>query len=187
MILYKKTIFIALFFLIAATAGMITSNWYSLFSDSKVSETIYQQLGKKLDANRNSINALKQSVESFGNGIKPGGDISENSLLHQQIKQLLRSELKSFAASISTGQDYAKAIVSAEDNEQTNENIEAYETANDIVSAALTEGRWTQQDAKDFREVFGALNNKQRNELMQTLATSIEENEISLETPGFIY
>ena len=67
------------------------------------------------------------------------------------------------------------------------ENRAAYQSASDVVQAAVAAKRWTEEDKENFRPAFGLLTNSQRMELLNILAPAINGGEVRVEASGPLF
>ena len=186
MTVVKTSKLIGLILLFVAITVLATRYQNASSKPHFVSDANHANLTEKIDANRKAIESLTRAVEKLDDRLQHAA-ASESSVDYQRFQKLLRSELNVLANQINSGQGPASGDLADASDEQSEINLEAFGAANDIVGAALRAGTWDQQDAADFREAFINLNNNQRNELMQELTAAIENNELSLDTPGYIF
>ena len=66
----------------------------------------------------------------------------------------------------------------------TPENINAYREAQDLVSFAINEGVWTDEDVHELRSALPHLTTEQRTEVLQTIIPAINAGEIVVESSG---
>lgn len=106
----------------------------------------------------------------------------------QALAQLIRDEVRRAVAEASPEAQRAReeAIAEAEIL-NSSENRAAYQSATDVVQAAVAAKRWTEEDKEDFRAAFGLLTNAQRMELMNLLAPAINNGEIKVEVKGPLF
>jgi preprotein translocase subunit SecD len=106
----------------------------------------------------------------------------------QALAQLIRDEVRQAVAEASPEAQRAReeAIAEAEILNSP-ENRAAYQSASDVVQAAVTAKRWTEEDKEDFRAAFGLLTNDQRMELMNILAPAINNGEVKVEVRGPLF
>jgi hypothetical protein len=111
------------------------------------------------------------------------GDVSR-----QSLAQLIRTELRQVLAEASPEARRAReeALANAEVLNSP-ENRVAYQSASDVVHAAVATRRWTEEDKETFREAFLRLTNDQRAELMDILAPAINGGEIAVEVNGLLF
>lgn len=114
----------------------------------------------------------------------PSGD----EVSRQSLAFLIREELRQALANGTPESRRAKveeiAIAQALNS---SENRAAYQSASSVVQAALTVGRWTDEDGRTFRDAFVQLTNEQRMEVMQLLASSIGRGAIMVDTTGPLF
>jgi hypothetical protein len=106
----------------------------------------------------------------------------------QALAQLIRQEVRQAVADASPEAQRAReeAIAEAEILNSP-ENRAAYQSAADVVQAAVAAKRWTEEDKESFRDAFGQLTNTQRMELMNMLAPAINGGEITVEVTGPLF
>ena len=106
----------------------------------------------------------------------------------QALAQLIRDEVRRAVADASPEAQRAReeAIAEAEILNSP-ENRAAYQSASDVVQAAVAAKRWTEEDKEDFRAAFGLLTNDQRMELMNLLAPAINDGEVKVEVTGPLF
>jgi Arc/MetJ-type ribon-helix-helix transcriptional regulator len=106
----------------------------------------------------------------------------------QALAQIIREELQLALTKGSPERDQARAQdIAIAQALNSPENREAYQSASDVVHAALAAGRWTEEDKRTFHDAFVQLTNDQRMEVMQTLAPAINRGEIAVETSGPLF
>jgi hypothetical protein len=86
---------------------------------------------------------------------------ADASALHQEIAQILRDELRKLRVAAGDGRDSPHAEIL-----NTQENIEAYTRAHDVVRIALAAKRWTDEDAQELRQSIGYLTRVQQEEIL---------------------
>jgi hypothetical protein len=110
-------------------------------------------------------------------------DVSRQSLAH-----IIREELRQALVDASPEGQRARAEEMATAQVRNSPaNRAAYQSAADVVRAALAAGRWTEEDKETFRAAFGLLLNEQRMELMQMLIPAINQGEIAVEVAGPLF
>ncbi len=67
------------------------------------------------------------------------------------------------------------------------ENQEAYRSASDVVTRAVADKRWTEEDRDIFRAAFGHLTRDQLMELTSILAPAVNDGEITVEVMGPLF
>jgi hypothetical protein len=103
----------------------------------------------------------------------------------QDLAQLIRDELRHALAQESPENQRTREETIAEaEILNSPENRAAYQSASDVVQAAIAAGRWTEEDKETFRTAFLRLTNSQRAELMNILAPAINNGEIKVEVTG---
>jgi hypothetical protein len=106
----------------------------------------------------------------------------------QALAQLIRAEVRQAVADASPEAQRAREEVIAEAQALNSpENRAAYQSASDMVRAAVAAKRWTEEDKEAFRGAFGLLTNTQRMELMNILAPAINGGEIAVEVTGPLF
>lgn len=110
----------------------------------------------------------------------------ENS--RQALAQLIRDEIRRAVAEASpeARRTREEALANAEVLNSP-ENHVAYQSASDVVHAAVATKRWTEEDKETFRDAFLRLTNDQREELMDILAPAINRGEITAEVNGPLF
>lgn len=106
----------------------------------------------------------------------------------QALAHLIREEVRQAVAEAGPEAQRAReeALVEAE-LRNSPENRAAYQSASDVVQAAVAAKRWTEEDKEDFRAAFGRLTNTQRMDLMNLLAPAINSGEIKVEVSGPLF
>ena len=106
----------------------------------------------------------------------------------QALAQLIRDEVRQAVADASPEAQRAREEASAEAAVLASpENRAAYQSAADVVQAAVAARRWTEEDKEEFRAAFGLLTNTQRMELMHILAPAINNGEVKVEVTGPLF
>ena len=106
----------------------------------------------------------------------------------QALARIIRDEVRQAVADASPEAQRAREEALAEAEVLASpENRAAYQSATDVVQAAVAAKRWTEEDKEDFREAFGLLTNDQRMELMNTLAPAINNGEVKVEVTGPLF
>ena len=106
----------------------------------------------------------------------------------QALAQLIRQEVRQAVADASPEAQHAREEAIAEAQTLNSpENRAAYQSASDVVHAAVAAKRWTEEDKETFRDAFGLLTNNQRMELMNMLAPAINGGEIKVEVTGPLF
>jgi hypothetical protein len=106
----------------------------------------------------------------------------------QDLAQLIRDELRQALAheSPEAQRTREEALANAAILNSP-ENHTAYQSASDVVRAALAARRWTEEDKQTFRAAFIQLTNDQRTELMQLLAPAINGGAVEVEVTGPLF
>lgn len=147
-----------------------------------------EQLNSKLQENQQAIAVLSKKIGAINTHPVPETK-ALNAELGNEIRNLIRSELKTFAAAINNNP--RAQVVPAEYQEQASfqedDNLEAYAIAVSLMDTALSEGRWTREDSDDLQEVFFDLKNPQRVEIIKELMAAVETNQIEMETEGLLF
>jgi hypothetical protein len=106
----------------------------------------------------------------------------------QALAQIIRNEVRRALAEASPEAQRAReeAIVEAQVL-NSSENRAAYQSASDVVHAAVAAKRWTEEDKETLSSAFGSLTNNQRMELMNILAPAINGGEIMVEVNGPLF
>jgi hypothetical protein len=106
----------------------------------------------------------------------------------QALAQLIRDEVRQAVADASPEAQRAREEALAEAEILASpENRAAYQSASDVVQAAVAAKRWTEEDKESFRDAFGQLTNTQRMELMNVLAPAINNGEVKVEVIGPLF
>lgn len=186
----KSALTSLLLFLGALVAGFGAGHWYTVASITTTNnglskltlESTINQLNTKLDKTRTAIDHLLTSRYAFNQAstVKDNHDT-----LPKMIRKALRDELKQINLS---GQDnFQYGDQAANDEDQildSEENLQAFSSATEIVTASLEMGSWSKQDALDFGKEFALLDGDQRMELLLKLIPAIENKEIVMEYVG---
>jgi hypothetical protein len=106
----------------------------------------------------------------------------------QALARIIREEVRQAVAEASPEAQRAREEAIAEAQVLNSpENREAYQSASDVVHAAVAAKRWTEEDKETFRDALGLLTNNQRMELMNVLAPAINGGEIKVEVTGPLF
>ncbi len=106
----------------------------------------------------------------------------------QALAQLIRDEVRQAVAEASPEAQRAREEAIAEAQILNSpENRAAYQSASNVVQAAVAAKRWTEEDKETFRSAFGLLTNNQRMELMNILAPAINNGEVKVEVNGPLF
>ncbi len=106
----------------------------------------------------------------------------------QALAQLIRDEVRRAVAEASPEAQRAREEALAEAEILASpENRAAFQSATDVVQAAVAAKLWTEEDKEDFRATFGLLTNTQRMELMNLLAPAINDGEVKVEVTGPLF
>jgi hypothetical protein len=106
----------------------------------------------------------------------------------QALAHLIRQEVRQAVADTSPEAQRAREEALAEAQVLASpENRAAYQSASDVVHAAVAAKRWTEEDKETFRAAFGSLTNDQRMELMNILAPAINGGEIKVAVAGPLF
>lgn len=104
------------------------------------------------------------------------------------LAQLIRQEVRQAVAEASPEAQHAREEAIAEVQIlKSPENHAAYQSASDVVRAAVAAKRWTEEDKETLRAAFGQLTNPQRMELMNMLVPAINGGEIKVEVAGPLF
>jgi hypothetical protein len=106
----------------------------------------------------------------------------------QALARLIRDEVRQAVADASPEAQRAREEALAEAELLASpENRAAFQSASDVVQAAVAAKRWTEEDKEDFRAAFGQLTNTQLMELMNVLAPAINNGEVKVEVTGPLF
>jgi hypothetical protein len=128
-------------------------------------------------------NSPQDTIQSTCAAPQANEDVSR-----QTLAQIIREELQLALAKGNPEREQARAQeIAIAQALNSPENREAYQSAADVVRTALAAGRWTDENARTFRDAFVHLTNDQRTEVMQTLAPAINRGEVVVETSGPLF
>jgi hypothetical protein len=173
--------------------GLGGSSWMASCSD------LQETKGRQKTGHDQQIAQLEQAVIALTHSLQrnspqdtlPSTCISSQTnegVSRQAIAQIIREELRQALVDATPESQRVKAEeIAIAQALNSPENRAAYQDVSDIVRAALAAGRWTDDDARTFREAFVHLTNDQRMEVMQTLAPAINRGEIVVETSGPLF
>jgi hypothetical protein len=140
-----------------------------------------------------TVSALTQALEQPSStevhsattcAASPSGDEGSR----QFFASLIREELRQALANGTPESRQAKAEeVAIAQALNSPENRAAYQNAASVVQAALTVGRWTDEDGRAFRDAFVQLTNDQRMEVMQLLGSALGRGAIMVDTSGPLF
>jgi hypothetical protein len=117
----------------------------------------------------------------------PAAQASEKEV-RQSLSTLIREELRQALAQWTPESQQAReeTILDAQ-LRNTPENGEAYQSASAVVRAAIAEKRWTEENARRFREASSQLTKEQHQELLQLLLPLMNRGEIAMEGMGSLF
>ncbi|MGH8513202.1 MAG: hypothetical protein ACREV8_04540 [Gammaproteobacteria bacterium] len=106
----------------------------------------------------------------------------------QALAQMIREEVRQAVAEESPEATRAREEAIAEAELLASpENQEAYRSASDVVTRAVADKRWTEEDREMFRAAFGHLTRDQLMELTSILAPAVNDGEITVEMRGPLF
>ncbi|MGQ0594738.1 MAG: hypothetical protein ACT4QB_19520 [Gammaproteobacteria bacterium] len=106
----------------------------------------------------------------------------------QALAQMIREEVRQTVAEESPEATRAREEAIAEAELLVSpENQEAYRSASDVVTRAVADKRWTEEDREMFRAAFGHLTRDQLMELTSILAPAVNDGEITVEMRGPLF
>lgn len=106
----------------------------------------------------------------------------------QTLAQMIREEVRHAVAEASPEAQRAREEVIAEAELLASpENQEAYRSASDVVTRAVADKRWTEEDREMFRAAFGHLTREQLMELTSILAPAVNNGEVKVEVFGPLF
>jgi hypothetical protein len=113
---------------------------------------------------------------------------ANNDMSRQALAQIIREEVRQAVADASPEAQRVREEAIAEAQVLSSpENRAAYQSASDVVHAAIAAKLWTEEAKETFRDAFGQLTNTQRMELMNMLAPAINGGEIKVEVDGPLF
>jgi hypothetical protein len=149
---------------------------------------------------KSSLVKIEQAVTAFTQAlqVKQTRDVrpeptrvtapANNDMSRQALAQIIREEVRQAVADASPEAQRAREEAVAEAQVLSSpENSAAYQSASDVVHAALAAKRWTEEDKETFRDAFGQLTNDQRMELMNILAPAINGGTVKVEVDGPLF
>ncbi len=106
----------------------------------------------------------------------------------EALAQMIREEVGQTVAEESPEAQRAREEAIAEAELLASpENQEAYQSASAVVTRAVADKRWTQEDREMFRAAFGHLTRDQLMELTSILAPAVNNGEVKVEVIGPLF
>jgi len=174
--------------------GVGTLSWLTPASTPQVTheniETRYDQQFARLEQ---AVTTLTNAVERSGSsGVRPQptcaaaqADI-ENA--RQSLTKIMRDELhQALAQWTPEGQRARAETIANVQALNSPANQAAFQSASAVVRTAVAAKRWTEEDARAFREALGQLTKEQHQELMELLLPAINRGEVAVETSGSLF
>jgi hypothetical protein len=139
------------------------------------------------------VSALTQALEhSSSTDVHPeptcAAAAPSDEASRQVFASLIREELRQALANGTPASRQAKAEeIAIAQALNSPENRAAYQSASSVMQAAITVGRWTDEDGRTLREAFVELTNEQRTEVMQLLGSALGRGAIMVDTSGPLF
>lgn len=143
-------------------------------------------LKSELSENRKALHIVLNQIDKNKKSINIANnrdvDASGQNKFREEVLVLLKDELQEFFSALETGDlDLINARLNGEADVLSEESIQAFESAKQIVDAAIAVGKWTTEDVRQLQKSMPYLVKDQAEEVLSTLIPAINEGQIDVE------